>query len=336
MDRPSLCILSPNQTYVSIGYHQEADREIDLGYCRAQDIPVIRRMVGGGAVLLDEGQIFFHLVVPHDRAGDLGLPPRLGERYERLTAPAIRAYRRLGVAAEFRPPNDIHVRGSDGQSRKIGGTGMADIGDALVFVGSMMLSFDHARMARVLRFHDDRLRGKVEASIAAGVTSLELECGVKPSRQAVHAALLAGFREELGADLEEGRLDVKEEARAAELAEIFASEEWLHRVTWSPERPRRLAVNCAVRYVEAALADLSVTARLVDGRIDEVLFGGGAKRLPLDAIEALRGALIGVTPGLEDVDRRIAEITLGSRYAAEGSGLKDLATLARKAVEAAR
>jgi lipoate---protein ligase len=270
-DAPTLCILFPDRPYVSIGYHQEAEREIDLAYCRQHGIPVVRRMVGGGAVLLDSNQLFFHLVVPRGRVADLGLPLRFDERYPRLAAPAIAAYRALGVAAELRPPNDIHVGG-----RKIGGTGAADIGDCFVFVGSMMLAFDHALMARVLRFGDQSLRHEVLRSIEQHVTSLESILGTRPSMDAVHEALLGGFREQLGLALAPGCPSEIEEAKVAELEALFQSDEWLHRIAWHPERPRKLAINCAVRYVEGETVDgARVAVRLVDGKVDYVLARGG-------------------------------------------------------------
>jgi len=271
-DPPTLCILHPDRPYVSIGYHQDAAREIDLDYCRSRGIPVIRRRVGGGAVLLDADQLFFHLLLPHKRLAALGLTRRFDERYARLAAPAIAAYRALGVPAAFRPVNDIHVDG-----RKIGGTGAADIEECFVFVGSMMLAFDHALMARVLRFADEGMRREVQRSIERYVTSLEQLCGEKPDLAMVHDALLAGFCKELTVELEPGHLSSVEASKAAELEALFASEDWLNRITWSRERPRALAINCAVRYLEALTTNgVTVAVRVVEGAVDSVRVGGAA------------------------------------------------------------
>ena len=58
-DTPDTIILvSPAEPYVCIGYHQELEKEVDLDYCRAHGLPVYRREVGGGAVYLDDGQLF--------------------------------------------------------------------------------------------------------------------------------------------------------------------------------------------------------------------------------------------------------------------------------------
>jgi lipoate-protein ligase A len=272
-DSPTLCMLYPDRPYVSIGYHQDAAREIDLAFCRERAIPVIRRRVGGGAVLLDSNQLFFHLVIPRDRLRDLGLSPRLDQRYARLVAPAVAAYAALGVSATLRPPNDIHVNG-----RKIGGTGMADIEDSLVFVGSMMLAFDHALMARVLRLAGESLREPVRRSIEEGVTSLEQLLVQRPRMESVREALLAAFRGALGVDLEPGALGEAEEAEIVRLEALFQSEDWLHRIESSPERPRKLVINGAVRFVEGKTPNgTHVALRVLEGNVDRVFVHRGGE-----------------------------------------------------------
>src|SRR3972149_1363713 len=74
-DPDTISLMSPGSPYVSIGFHQEADKEIDLDYCRANDIPVLRREVGGGAAYLDGGQLFGPFIsdteLPHRQAEEL-------------------------------------------------------------------------------------------------------------------------------------------------------------------------------------------------------------------------------------------------------------------------
>ena len=42
---------------VLIGRHQDLSREIDLDYCARHGIGTVRRITGGGAIYLDEGQL---------------------------------------------------------------------------------------------------------------------------------------------------------------------------------------------------------------------------------------------------------------------------------------
>ena len=45
----TIIMVSPNGPYVSIGYHQDIQKEVDLDYCEKHNLPVYRREVGGGA-----------------------------------------------------------------------------------------------------------------------------------------------------------------------------------------------------------------------------------------------------------------------------------------------
>ena len=59
-------LISPAQPYASIGFHQDMEQELELDYCAAHSIPIFRREVGGGAVYLDEAQLFWQLILPRD------------------------------------------------------------------------------------------------------------------------------------------------------------------------------------------------------------------------------------------------------------------------------
>ncbi|MFN2118895.1 MAG: lipoyl protein ligase domain-containing protein, partial [Anaerolineales bacterium] len=63
LGREALFVLRPSTPYICIGYHQDAEQEIDLDYSGSHQIPVFRREVGGGSVYLDGGQLFYQLVL---------------------------------------------------------------------------------------------------------------------------------------------------------------------------------------------------------------------------------------------------------------------------------
>ena len=64
LNKEALVLVSPAEPYVCVGFHQDAAQEVDLAYCRARNLPVFRREVGGGrgisgprpAVLADGAQ----------------------------------------------------------------------------------------------------------------------------------------------------------------------------------------------------------------------------------------------------------------------------------------
>jgi lipoate-protein ligase A len=143
LGRESFCLLSPATPYVCIGFHQDVEQEVDLEFCRANDIPVFRREVGGGAVFLDGNQLFFQLILHRD---SLIAPKRIDAFYKKFLQPVIEVHHRIGLEAKYKPVNDLVI-----DTRKISGTGAAEIGDSIVFVGNLILDFDYETMSRVLK-----------------------------------------------------------------------------------------------------------------------------------------------------------------------------------------
>ncbi len=141
LGRQSLCLVSPAIPYVCIGFHQDVIQEVDLEFCRTNNIPVFRRQVGGGAVFLDGNQLFFQLILKHDNSL---VPKRINAFYRKFLQPVIEVHRRIGIPAEYKPVNDLVV-----QNRKISGSGAGEIGDCIVFVGNMILDFDFELMSQL-------------------------------------------------------------------------------------------------------------------------------------------------------------------------------------------
>jgi lipoate-protein ligase A len=63
-----LILVEPDDTYLSLGYFDNLQQVVDLERAKALNIPIIRREVGGGTVLLSRGQVFYQLVVPKSLA----------------------------------------------------------------------------------------------------------------------------------------------------------------------------------------------------------------------------------------------------------------------------
>lgn len=181
LDREALCLVSPATPYICIGYHQDLDREVDLDFCRAHDIPIFRREVGGGAVFLDGNQLFFHLILKRDNPI---APKRIDAFYQKFLRPVIDVHHRIGIPAQYKPVNDLVV-----QNRKISGTGAGEIGDSIVFVGNLILDFDYDTMAQVLRIPDEKFRDKVKKTIQENLSTIRRELGEAQSDQWTEDAL---------------------------------------------------------------------------------------------------------------------------------------------------
>ncbi len=197
-----------------VGVHQVLPHEVRLEYCHEQGIQVARRITGGGALFMDEKQLGWELVF--DRALFRGNEPGaagLAQISARICEAAAAGLRRLGVAAEFRPRNDIEVAG-----RKLGGTGGIHDGQVLFFQGTLLSDFDPAQMIAALKTPAHKLARRDLAEARQRVVSLaELLPGGLPDMSEIQDALLAGFTEHLNISPFQGVITSEEEALATEL-----------------------------------------------------------------------------------------------------------------------
>jgi lipoate-protein ligase A len=285
-----LVLLAPAEPYVCIGYHQDAEQEVDLAYCRKQGIPVFRREVGGGAVYLDGQQLFYQLVIHKDNplaSGDKA------EFYRRFLAPVVQSYRDLGVEVRYRPVNDIVTV----EGRKISGNGAAEIGDYSILVGNLIADFDYETMARVLHVPDAKFRDKVFKSLYENLTTLRRELGRAPAWERMAAALSHNFEIALG-DLKPATLPPSVGQKVAELARSFTTEDWLLRPgkRFRPGRKVKIAEGIEVvqRMHKAPGGLIRATIQVRQGRIVTVDLSGDFFFYPADKLAELEQHLAGV------------------------------------------
>jgi len=300
-----LVLLRPASPYVCIGYHQDAAEDVDLAACRAGGIPVFRREVGGGAVYLDGGQVFYQLVL--SRANPL-VQGSKESIYRRLLAPVVAVYRSLGLDATYRPVNDIMVGG-----RKISGNGAGEIAESVVLVGNLIVDFDYDAMVRVLRVPDEKFRDKVHKSLRENLTTLRRELPTVPPYEGLESRLVHHFAEVLG-PLTPRPLPEAVRREAERLAVERTSDDWLlRRSRRSPVQRVRISASAQViRRVHKAPGGLiRATYEVRDGRLASVDLSGDLFFYPPDGLDALAAALVG-TPCAQ------AEAAIAAFYARHG------------------
>ncbi|MCR4406173.1 MAG: lipoate--protein ligase [Anaerolineae bacterium] len=312
----TIILVAPSEPYICIGFHQELEKEVDVEYCRAHGLPIVRREVGGGAVYLDRNQVFAQWVFHRD-----ALPYDVSERFALYVRPLVETYHALGIPASYRPINDIHVQG-----RKIGGTGAAQMGLAQVVVGSLMFDFDFETMSRVLKVSSEKMRDKVFQSLNEYMTTMTRQLGYTPERDAVVKIYLEQVQATLGRRLVRGELTAKELMLAEELDKQFATDEWLYQK--GGLRQEGVKIHQDVRVLEVASKTpgglVRVTARVRDGRIDDVTLSGDFTMLPKFAPGALELALRGTALEANAVQARIEEVYRSIAVQSPGLTVSDL------------
>lgn len=280
-----------------LGYHQSAEQELNLDYCRDNGIDIQRRITGGGAIYFDATQLGWELYL---HKHELGTPDMEGIS-RRICEAAARGISALGVDARFRPRNDIEVNG-----RKVSGTGGAFDGDALMYQGTLLIEFDVEKMLRVLRIPAEKLSDKAIASARERVTNLRDLLGYTPVLEAVQSCLMQAFADEFGVSFEQGSLSEPEQERyRAALAEIDRPD-WINMLS----RPQSDApLLTATRKFSGGLLRATVAFDALTRRIKQVWFTGDFFISPRRTIADMEAALKDSPVNM--ADKRIADFFAG-------------------------
>ncbi len=291
LGREGLILLSPATPYLCIGYHQDAEQDIDLAYCREHDIPVSRREVGGGSVYLDGAQLFWQLVIHKENPL---VPAGKDAFYRKFLQPPIEAYRALGIPAEYKPVNDIIAN-----NRKVSGTGVGEIEDYIIFVGNLIVDFNYEMMTRVLNVPDEKFRDKVYKTLHENLSTIKREIENVPPTDELWTLMADKFAELLGPMEVVTTVDAEWRAKTDEMAARFLNDEWLLRSR--PQRPGhqvkiRDGVEVRHKIHKAPGGLIRATIQVEEGVIRHVEFSGDFFFFPAERLADLEAALVGVRP----------------------------------------
>ncbi|MEZ0361299.1 MAG: lipoate--protein ligase [Hydrogenobacter sp.] len=292
-----LVITEPKDTYVSIGYFDRLEDIIDYEKCKRLNIPVIRREVGGGAVLLSEGQVFYQLILPKKL-----VPFKVEDAYRKFSKPIIQTYRKLGVEVSYRPINDLVLK----NGKKISGQGAADIGECFVFVGNVLLRFDTKLMSELFKVQEEKFRDKLYKSLEENISWVERETGRSFSYEEVENTLAEEFSKIIEFD-GEGKLNDEILELADRLREEMTSPNVLFEDTGRRHKFLKIRegvyVRNAVRKAQGGL--LRCEVYLTDSHIEDVRIYGDFSLVPKSAITDLEDSLRGTA--LEKVKEKVKE-----------------------------
>jgi len=282
-----LIIVSPAQPLVSVGYFQDAEKEVDLEYCKKTGISVMRREVGGGATYLDENQIFYQVIWNRKNRK---FPNNIKRIFEYLSEPPCETYRKFGINASFRTENDIVTD----KGKKIAGEGGGDIGDSMVFVGGILLDFDYTTMSKVLKVPDEKFRDKIYKSMEENLTTMKRELGEIPPREEIKKVLIENFEKIMGKlepieGIDEGTIK-----KMRELEQWFMSDKFLFKKT--PRIPTGVKIKEGVEILYGlykAKGGLIRTAQEIENKriVNDIAISGDFNLFPKNGLNEVESGL---------------------------------------------
>jgi lipoate-protein ligase A len=135
----------PNQYFVVLGYANRARTEVNLEFCRAQTIPVLRRCSGGGTVLQGPGCLNYTLILRVNGSKPLQSITGTNEYVLRLHQDTLSTL--LGAPVEKKGHTDLAIGGL-----KFSGNAQRRRQKCLLFHGSFLLHLDIALLEKTLPF----------------------------------------------------------------------------------------------------------------------------------------------------------------------------------------
>jgi len=301
----TITIMNPIQTYACIGFFQELEKEIDVGFCNNNNIPVLRREIGGGAVLLDNNQIFFHFIFKKSK-----LTRDVAKIYSIFLEPVVNAYTKLGLNVRHRPINDLQIDG-----KKIGGTGAAEIGNSIVVVGSFMLDFNYELMPQILKVPSEKFRDKVYQNVKDYVTTIKKEFGIigrsLPSREKILKTFLGEVSSYFNAELFfKNNLDDYEKEKLIEIRKLLLDENWLKRKGKFSDRKVKITtdVNLFEGNYKSAGGLIRITATLLGKKLKEIDISGDFTLTPPEGLSHIESCLTDIEVDYGNIYTKINEI----------------------------
>ncbi len=287
----ALSLVSPATPYVCIGFHQDVEQEVDLDYCKARNIPVFRRDLGGGAVYLDGDQLFFQLILRKDHPE---APKNKEIFYRKFLQSIINVYNRIGIPAAYKPVNDVLAG-----AKKISGTGVGEIGECIVFVGNLIVDFNYGEMSRVLKVPHEKFRDKIHKTLEENLTTIRRELGEKEASRwdegMLNAFMAEEFQRILG-PMEPSQKEGTLQEKMAELSQVLMADDWLYqkgkRVSGRDVKIRS-GLNLRHKAYKAPGGLIRCDFEIKDGCFQEVSLSGDLFCFPLEGVRWLEKSLEG-------------------------------------------
>ncbi len=148
-----------NAPSIIVGKHQNSLAEINVEYVKENNIAVIRRLSGGGAVFHDPGNLNFTFIMTDE-----------GEKsadFTKYTKPILDVLQQMGVDAKFEGRNDMTING-----KKFSGNAKCYYNNKVLQHGTILYESALPNLSEALKLNPLKYVDKAIKSIRSRVTNI--------------------------------------------------------------------------------------------------------------------------------------------------------------------
>lgn len=266
---------------VIFGRNQRIESEINLQYCRENNIDVVRRKSGGGCVYANPGNIMFSYITSSTEGTSV---------FSNYTERVAEMLRSLGLNAEATGRNDVLIDG-----RKVSGNAFYHVPGRSIVHGTMLYDTNFAHLSNALTPSKSKLQSKGVKSVESRITTLNQHLDIGISEFMTYARNYMCSDEDL-------MLNADDIEKIREIEKGYYETEWLfgHRGTSTVTRSKSIA----------GAGNFDVGVNITAGKIKGLDISGDFFPLA-DIDEQLLSHLIDVNYDREAIKEAVSGIEIG-------------------------